>query len=61
MEILKCKCGLYLTEDQLEYVVDWQQTLLEPEQGHSACPQCGGDGDEMEELSEQEVVDLLNK
>lgn len=60
MEILKCKCGAYLTEDKLVYVVDYQQTLSEPEQGHYACPQCGKDSDDMEELGENEIIELLN-
>lgn len=60
MEILSCKCGAYLTEETLKYVVDWPQTLLEPEQGRTVCPCCGRDSEKMEELDEDDIVKLLN-
>lgn len=59
-EIYKCECGRYLKVDQLEYVMDYPQTQFEPEEGHSACPICGRDFEDMNELDTQEILDILN-
>lgn len=60
MEILKCKCGLYLTCDKLKEVVVVPGSWEFPQEIGYVCPICGLIDEAMIELDEDEIVKLLN-
>ncbi len=45
-----CDCGETCSEDELRYTCTFRETRLEPAEYDAACPACGTDWENMEQL-----------